>query len=162
MSRLATIELFKQGMGFSAGHFTIFSATSREKLHGHNYQLYVALTTMVADNGLTFDYRDYKQKLYQLCRTLNETFLLAEHSSHTTIEETGEYYYVNFDSTKIPFLKQDATILPLINITVEELSRWFLQHLTADKADLEKNLIQKIVVKLSSSPGQFGSATWEK
>jgi hypothetical protein len=49
-----------------------------------------------------------------------------------------------------------------VNITVEELSYWFLGHLIADKHDLEKNLIQKIKVKVSSSPGQFGSAQWKK
>ncbi|MDC0574224.1 6-carboxytetrahydropterin synthase, partial [Luminiphilus sp.] len=37
MSQLATLHINKQAHKFSAAHFTIFSATDRERLHGHNY-----------------------------------------------------------------------------------------------------------------------------
>ena len=40
--RTTTLELYKEEMKFSAGHFTIFSATERENLHGHNFSVYVA------------------------------------------------------------------------------------------------------------------------
>jgi len=162
MGRLATLELFKERMGFSAGHFTIFSATSREQLHGHNYQLHVALTTEVVEEyGLTFDYRDYKNILYQRCKDLNETFILPKFSPHLKLSEDADYIYALFDGKKIPFLKEDVTILPVTNVTVEELSFWFLKIFTEDKANLVKNKIKHIEVKISSSPGQFGSAVWE-
>ena len=52
-------------------------------------------------------------------------------------------------------------ILPVVNITVEELSNWFLQHLIEDKQELKKNAIEKIIIKVSSSAGQYGSSQWE-
>ncbi|MFP2903776.1 6-pyruvoyl trahydropterin synthase family protein [Pyxidicoccus sp. 3LFB2] len=61
MSRTTTIELHKEEMKFSAGHFTIFSATHRENLHGHNFTVYVALTGAVVENGLLSDYGPLKQ-----------------------------------------------------------------------------------------------------
>src|SRR6056297_128523 len=113
MGRLATLELFKERMGFSAGHFTIFSATNREHLHGHNYQLHVLLTTEVEEEyGLTFDYREYKDILYQRCKDLNETFILPEFSPYLALSSDENYVYALFDGTKIPFLKRDVTILP--------------------------------------------------
>ena len=38
---VTTVELQKESMKFSAGHTTIFSATEREPLHGHMYQVYL-------------------------------------------------------------------------------------------------------------------------
>lgn len=163
MARLSTIELFKERMGFSAGHFTIFSATEREKLHGHNYQLHIALTTEVIELfGMTFDYREYKDLLYQKCRELNETFLLPQFSPYLQIEEDNNYIYAVFNHEKIPFLKTDVTLLPITNVTVEELSQWFLQPLVKNDANLVKNKIRRIEVKISSSPGQFGSSIWTR
>lgn len=161
MSRLSTIELFKERMGFSAGHFTIFSASEREKLHGHNYQLHVALTMEVDSMyGLTFDYREYKDRLYQKCRELNETFLLPQFSPYLIIEEEHDYVYAIFNKEKIPFLRNDVKVLPIANVTVEELSRWFLECLIENKAKLAEHRITQIDVKVSSSPGQFGSSSW--
>src|SRR5580704_9461333 len=93
---LTTIELQKEVMKFSAGHTTIFSATEREPLHGHHYGVYLALTTWVEENGMTFDYRYYKEKVRQLCKHLNQTFLMPMYSPYLTQEEDDEYYYFTF------------------------------------------------------------------
>lgn len=160
MATLSTIELYKENMKFSAGHFTIFSENKREKMHGHNYTVYAAITTLVTKNGLSFDYRFYKDKLLTLCRQLNESFLLPNQSPFLTIEEKGDYYYARFHREKIPFLKSDVTLLPVTNVTVEELSKWFISQLITDKNELSKNAIRAITIKVSSSPGQSGSAQW--
>lgn len=62
VTRLATIELFKESLKFSAGHFTVFSSTDRENIHGHDYRVHTSLTTLVEDEGLSFDYRFYEKK----------------------------------------------------------------------------------------------------
>lgn len=162
MSRyMTTVELQKESMKFSAGHTTIFSETEREPLHGHMYSVYLALTTAVEENGMTFDYRYYKQKIHVLCRSLNQIFLMPEFSPYLSITEDDEYYYFSFNNKKMPFLKEDVKILPVINITVEELSKWFVEELIADKKELSKHRIEKIVVKVFSAPGQSASHTWE-
>lgn len=157
---LTTVELQKETMKFSAGHTTIFSATEREPLHGHHYTVYLALTTWVEHNGMMFDYRFYKKKMQQLCAQLNQTFLMPAHSPYLTQEEDENYYYFTFNHKKIPFLKEDVTILPVTNITVEELSRWFVQNLIEDKIELEAHRLEKIVVKVYSAPGQSASHEW--
>jgi 6-pyruvoyltetrahydropterin/6-carboxytetrahydropterin synthase len=160
MPRLSTIELFKENMKFSAGHFTIFSSESRENLHGHNYNVYVSYTLLIEDQGLSFDYRLYKEKLRHLCRSLNETILIPEKSPYLKIEEAGDYYYVHFNNEKIIFLKRDMKLLPVSNITVEELSNYLLSKITEEKTELEINKIQKVKVKVFSGPGQCASALW--
>ncbi|MCA0403578.1 MAG: 6-carboxytetrahydropterin synthase [Proteobacteria bacterium] len=159
---LTTVELQKESMKFSAGHTTIFSATEREPLHGHMYNVYLALTTTVEENGMTFDYRYYKERIHKLCRHLNQTFLMPELSPFLQMAEDDEYYYFTFNKKKIPFLKEDVTLMPLTNITVEELSRWFVLELIKDKEELVKHRIEKIVVKVFSAPGQSASHEWQK
>ncbi|MGQ3889193.1 6-pyruvoyl trahydropterin synthase family protein [Legionella sp. CNM-1927-20] len=157
---LTTVELQKESMKFSAGHTTIFSATEREPLHGHMYSVYLALTTWVEENGMNFDYRYYKDRIHKLCRSLNQTFLMPKYSPFLTISEDEEYYYFMFNKKKIPFLKEDVTLLPLTNITVEELSRWFVNELIKDSEELIKYRIEKVTVKVFSAPGQSASHEW--
>ncbi|MFI4962324.1 MAG: 6-carboxytetrahydropterin synthase [Legionellales bacterium] len=163
MSRyLTTVELQKESMKFSAGHTTIFSATDREPLHGHMYTVYLALTTWVEDNGMTFDYRYYKERIHTLCRHVNQTFLMPQFSPFLEYAEDETYYYFTFNQKKIPFLKEDVTLMPLSNITVEELSGWFVKELIKEKEELENHRIEKIVVKIFSAPGQSASHEWFK
>lgn len=163
MSRyLTTVELQRESMKFSAGHTTIFSATEREPLHGHHYGVYLALTTWVEENGMTFDYRYYKKRINELCRQINQTFLMPQFSPFLEYAEDETYYYFTFNHKKMPFLKEDITLMPLTNITVEELSRWFINELILDKDELAKHRIEKLVVKVSSAPGQSASHEWQK
>lgn len=159
---LTTVELQKESMKFSAGHTTIFSATEREPLHGHMYQVYLALTTLVQEDGMTFDYRYYKNKIHTLCKYLNQTFLMPKFSPHLIYEEDEDYLYFTFNHKKIPFLREDVTLLPVVNITVEELSRWFVQELIAEPEELERHRIEKIVVKVFSAPGQSADHSWHR
>lgn len=162
MPRTTTIELCKDYLKFSAGHFTVFSSTERERLHGHNYTVSVLLTVSVEDEGLKFDYRSYKKKIYDFCEQLDEVFLLPGLCSHLKIVEKNEYIEVHFNNEIIPFLKKDILILPLKNITLEELSCWFIQKLISDTKNLIKDGIESIVVKVYSSPGQSASSAWLK
>lgn len=162
MSRVSTIELFKEDMKFSAGHFTVFSATVRENLHGHNYNVYASFETEIGDEGLAFDYRDYKDVIGKLCANLDETVILASKCKYLKISEEGAYYHVQFNDETMIFLHRDVTILPITNVTVEELSNYLLQQLIADTSSLRKNKISAIVVKVFSGPGQCGSSSWKK
>ena len=162
LSYLSTVELQKESMKFSAGHTTIFSATEREPLHGHMYTVYFSLSTWVEENGMTFDYRYYKKKINELCNRLNQIFLMPANSPWLGISEDAEYYYFTFNHKKMPFLKEDVLILPLVNITVEELSRWFINELIADKHELERHRVEKMVIKVFSAPGQSASHEWSK
>jgi len=162
VTRLATVAIHKDELNFSAGHFTIFSATEREDLHGHNYYVDVTFDVLLNDNGLAFDYRVYKRKLKAICEKLDRRFLLPSQSLYLTLEETEDMWIGHYNQEKIPFLKRDAVILPLCNITIEELSNWFLQQLVEDKVELEKNNIQGIRVRVFNGPGQSGGVRWDR
>jgi 6-pyruvoyltetrahydropterin/6-carboxytetrahydropterin synthase len=162
MTTLTTIELTKSYLEFSAGHFTMFSATHREKLHGHNFNVHAEFITEIQDHGISFDYMIYKKKLQALCQQLNGYFLLAGNSPHLRIEEQAEVYIGHFNGEKLYFPKSDVVILPLPNITIEELAAWFLQQLVTEKQDLDQYRIHKIKIKIYSAPGQCALAKWSR
>lgn len=160
--RLTKIEIFKQEMKFSAGHFTIFSEAERENLHGHNFSVHVTLEAEVTDNGIAFDYGIYKKVIIELCHSLDEIVLLPTQNPYLKVEQDREYVYAYFNSDreKIPFLKRDVKLLPVRNITVEELSYWFLQELLIHVQANRGHLVQSIEVKIFSGPGQSGASSW--
>ncbi|HVY53711.1 MAG TPA: 6-carboxytetrahydropterin synthase [Gammaproteobacteria bacterium] len=162
MSRSAILQLHQDALQFSAGHFTILSPTEREDLHGHNYSVSAKFEVLIHHNGMAFDYRLYKQKLNELAAQLDRRFLLPSQSPYLRIEDTGEFWIAHFNNEKIPFLKRDIVILPISNVTIEELSYWFLQQLTLDNSELLQNQIQNITIQVYNGPSQSGASYWEQ
>jgi 6-pyruvoyltetrahydropterin/6-carboxytetrahydropterin synthase len=161
MERLTTIYIDKESHKFSAAHFTIFSATERERLHGHNFSVAARIVAPVDDNGLTGDYAVYKNQIRKLCDSLDEYTLMPADSPYLMIEEDGDYYRVTHDADCLSFLKADTLVIPVRNTTVEDLSWYLLQQLLEDKAFLEAQDIREIEVMVSSGPGQTGSSFFQ-
>jgi len=159
---LSTIELEKENMTFNAGHTTIFSATEREPLHGHYYQVFTSITAWVCENGMKFDYLFYKKQVGELCAQLNQIFLMPMFSPYLQFSQDADYYYFKFNQKTMPFLKEDVKLMPLTNITIEELSRWFVSQLTNDASELENFEIEKIEEKVFSAPGQSAGYIWQR
>lgn len=158
--RYCNIEIAKHALNFSVAHFTIFSKTKRENLHGHNFQVACELTAPVIEDGLMFDYGIIKSAIRDLCDEIDEQVILPENSPYLELIEEDEYTIAVFNGERIPFLKRDVTVLPIANTTVEEFSNYFL-YKVLNHPELKNRGIVKMVVKVSSSPGQTGSSTWE-
>jgi 6-pyruvoyltetrahydropterin/6-carboxytetrahydropterin synthase len=159
MEQLTTLYIDKQSHKFSAAHYTIFSATERERLHGHNYAVSVRLVALMGGNGFSADYNFYKSRIATLCNALDEYMLLAGDSPHQTIEPEGDYYRVTYAGEEMWFLRSDTLVLPIRNATVEEFSRYLLQQLLQDCAIDE---LREVELCVASGPGQKGCAHWRR
>jgi 6-pyruvoyltetrahydropterin/6-carboxytetrahydropterin synthase len=162
VERLTTIHIDKESHKFSAAHFTVFSETERERLHGHNFSVAARLVAPVDDNGLTGDYAVYKQRIRQVCDALDEYTLIPAESPHLAVDEEGAYFRVRHHNDVLLLLKTDTLLLPLRNTTVEDLSHYLLTQLLEDKAFLERQDIRQLEVMVSSGPGQTGSSIWHR
>ena len=160
MSECATIEFHEGPYRFSAGHFTIFSATERERLHGHNYSLAASITAGMSEPGLTFNYKLFKDKLRELCKHLDRRFLLPQHSPYLTLEEDSDYYFVTFNQEKIPFLKSDVLLLPVANTTLEDLSQWVINQVISDEVFIQRYAISAVTIKVFNGPEQSAKRCW--
>ena len=154
-----TIEISKEYLHFAAAHFTLFSATERENLHGHNFQVTLDADAPMQDDGLTFDYNILKKAVKQLCDRLDEQVLMPTRSPYLEIDEQDDYTYVVFNGERIPFLQRDLTLLPIRNITVEELAQYLLAKLL-EREDIKALDIDNMLLRCASGEGQWASAKW--
>lgn len=157
--RVSTISVSKEAMKFSAAHFTIFSATERERLHGHNFRVSAELTLPVSDNGMGLSYRWLKDAIGSLCDEIDEYTLLPGRSPYLSISEDKTCYIATFGNEKLPFLKSDTLLLPVQNTTVEELSNYLLKRLHEVKEIANANPA-RLKVGVSSGDGQWGYSEW--
>ena len=154
-----TIEISKEYLHFAAAHFTLFSDTERENLHGHNFQVTLDAEAAIAENGLTFDYNILKKALKQMCDDLDEQVIMPTRSPHLKIETDEHYTYVMFNGERIPFLDRDLTLLPIRNVTVEELAHYLLETLLK-REEIAVLDIHQMVLRCASGEGQWASASW--
>lgn len=158
---LTRIEISKDYLNFSAGHFTIFSARTRENLHGHNFQVRCHVTAPVGEDGMAFDYVMLKRVLKELCDALDERVLMPQRSPYLRIEQEAGRVWVHFADERLEFLERDVLLLPIRNVTIEELSALLLTRLRA-RPELAAFDLRSISLGVSSGLDQWAFAEWEK
>jgi len=159
MEELTTLYIDKESHKFSVAHYTIFSATERERLHGHNYSVSAKIVAPMGDNGFAADYNVYKTRLARLCDELDEYMLLAGESPYQTISTSDDFYRVVYSGQEMLFLQADTLVLPIRNATVEEFSRYLLGRLVEDS---EGDDLREVQLCVASGPGQKGCTTWHR
>ncbi|NQX87953.1 MAG: 6-carboxytetrahydropterin synthase [Halioglobus sp.] len=157
MDEMTTLYIDKERHKFSVAHFTIFSATERERLHGHNYSVSAKIVAPMGANGFSADYNVYKSRLAKLCDSLDEYMVLPGKSPYLEIDKSGDSYRVKHGGDEMFFLQGDTLVLPIRNVTVEEFSRYLLDLLLKDS--MEEDL-REVELCIASGPGQRGCAIW--
>ena len=157
MDELTTLYIDKESHKFSVAHFTVFSATERERLHGHNYSVSARIVAPMGSNGFSADYNVYKSRLARVCEGLDEYMLLPGASPYLDIASVGASYRVRHGGQEMSFLQSDTRVLPIRNVTVEELSRYLLAQLVEASAGDD---LREIELCVASGPGQKACARW--
>jgi len=169
-SHRTTIRVARQTLEFASGHFTIFDASHRERLHGHNFAASFELEGLVGPDGLLANYSALRRIMREITQELDERFLLPANSPHLTIREVaskdegdgGARIEAVFAGKAIPFLAEDVLILPVTNVSLEELSRLICERFVS-RAGIESDpSMQRLTVRVSSKPGQDASFTWRR
>jgi len=152
------LHFAKPRFKFSSSHFTIFSATNAERLHGHNYQVEVTLSfrETEADTGLAVDFNAVKPLIEKLCDQLDEKILLPKNSPFLKLKEQGTQITVDFGENEnlkhYEFPIADCVLLPMVNTSSETLAEWLANQLKASLS-LKANPHQ-VQVKVSETHGQ--------
>ncbi len=157
MTQLTTLHIEKEAHKFSSAHYTIFSATERERLHGHNYFVSVRIVAKMGINGFSADYNVYKRRIKALCDKYDEYMLLPEFSPFKNLQTVGDEIHATFADKVLKFRADETRVLPVTNVTVEELSHLLLKELLAAEDDPD---LVEVELTVSSGSGQAGSAIW--
>jgi 6-pyruvoyltetrahydropterin/6-carboxytetrahydropterin synthase len=159
-AELVEIELSHATMQFSAAHLTVLSRTSRSNLHGHNFQVAVSIKARIVENGVVCDYRIFEDSIKAICESLDETLLLPLGSPFLAVEESDGLVRARFGHERLQFLTRDVKLIPVQNVTLEELSGWiletFLESLTKDVACL----LEEVTLRVGSGRGQAVATQW--
>ncbi len=165
MSRTVIIDVDNQYLHFSAAHFTIFSATERERLHGHNYSVRAKAETHVQDNGMAFDYNELKRALFALCQSLDEYTLLPTESKFLRVDKKSigkdDYYSAEFNGQTLLLLQSDTLLLPVENISLEALGHHLIEALKGEGL-LARLQIRRLELEVASGPGQRVVSVYER
>ena len=174
------IQLAKETFKFSASHFTLFSPTQAERLHGHNYQVAIECTlSALGALGMAFEFNTLKPLVKSLTENWDERVLIPSKSSLLKLKDEtidGEpHLVVNFQRRSYRFPKSDLVMLETENITSEELARLFGLRLAANWKDLVENFtdplladraladrVQTLTVKIEETRGQSASFVMQR
>lgn len=155
------IDLQKESFKFSVSHFTIFSKSSAERLHGHNYYVRVRIQVTKLDPhlGMAFDFNILKPHVKELCDSLDERVLIPENSPFLKVKKSDQEVEVKFHDKRYVFPMSDCKFIPAVNITTEELSKFFCDRL---RKKITKNLgISHLDVTVQETMGQSVSYRME-
>ena len=133
-----SVCLNKDRFKFSATHFTVFSETRAEALHGHNYQvtLNIDFQSVHQKTGLVTEFSELKNILKTLCDSLDEKVLLPTLSSFLEMTETQNNIEIHFKNRFYSFPREDCRLLDIINTSSECLAQWLYRKLDTPLKDI--------------------------
>ncbi len=152
------IVLEKENFKFSCSHFTILGPHHAERLHGHNYYVRLEIVANEIDQalGMAFDFNLIKPLVRDMVAGLDEMVLLPGNSPYLKVTSSPTSVAANLGTKNYLFPIEDVCILPIANITSEELARMIAMELAPRiaQAILLQSKLNKIVVTVEETRGQ--------
>jgi len=151
----ASLELARPDIGFSAAHFSVHQGRS-ERLHGHNYRVFLRARGSVSEEGTVVDFADLKRALRDLCAMLDERMLVPVSSPWVRVEETAEGVWLTAGERRFLIPGGDVALLPVVNTTCECIAAHLLGELRARLGPTG----YRLELRVEETPGQ-GAAVSE-
>jgi 6-pyruvoyltetrahydropterin/6-carboxytetrahydropterin synthase len=146
------LRLAKEDFKFSVAHFTVFSDTVAEDLHGHNYRVRIAIGGAAVDRyGLLLDLRGVKARVRGLCAELDSKTLLPQHCELVRVTPVDGGVEVRFGARLYRLPGSDVRLLPIRNTSIEELAAWFWREL---RPTLRGSAATELRVEVEETAGQ--------
>lgn len=153
------IVIEREQYKFSCAHMTVFPDGTKERLHGHNYTLGVAieLDSVALPDMLPF--APIKAALAELCAAWKERVLVAAHNPHLKIVRDDRELEFTLCGDRYVMPRGDALILPIDNISVEALAAHCAQLLEKKLTGVLPAHATSLAVTVEESPGQGATCT---
>src|SRR5918992_4568731 len=129
MSRRFSIEVAKDYFNFASAHFLIFANGHREPLHGHNYQVSVAMEGELDSAGVVLDFIAFKPLVKQVCDALDHRTLIQTESPVIKVIRRGEEVEVRYNKQRLLLPRGDVILLPIANTSTELLAEHVAGHI---------------------------------
>lgn len=153
-----SIQVDKEYLKFSAAHFLIFPDGSAERLHGHNYRVYVEIEARLSRFGLVLDFQHVKPLVRELCEELDEHWLVpGEHVELTCEQRPDGIAEIRYRERVYTAPASDVLVLPINNTSAENLSTYLARELLARlRRHFPDVAVGGLEVAVEEAPGQRG------
>ena len=157
MSRSFSIEVAKDYFNFASAHFLIFADGKREPLHGHNYQVSVAMEGELDSAGVVLDFITFKPLVKRICDSLDHRTLIQTESPAIKVRSRPQEVEVRYGKQKIILPKQDVMLLPLANTSTELLAEHIAGQIRRQvRRKFPRSRIRFMEVGVDEARGQRG------
>ena len=158
-----SIDLYKENFKFSAAHFLIFPDGSCERLHGHNYRVFVEIEARLSRHGLVLDFKQVKPIVRELVDELDEHWIVpGEHPTLTWQARPDGVTEVRYGGRFYAAPQEDVLVLPINNTSSENLAGWLGRELLARLSRRFEDVeVRRLRVGVEETSGQSGVYTFE-
>lgn len=154
-----SISIAKDYLKFSAAHFLIFPDGTAERLHGHNYKVFVDVHTDLNQHGLVVNFKEIKPLVREVCDELDEHLLIPGEHPVLTAVRVGAQMEIRYRERRYLIPAEEVIVLPIGNTSAENLAAWFGRTLRERMAAKWASLrVRQLSIGIEETPGQRG--TW--
>jgi 6-pyruvoyltetrahydropterin/6-carboxytetrahydropterin synthase len=141
---------------------TVFPDGSKERLHGHNFNVAVALDLHTIDLEHLLDLGIVKRAVLEQCKEWHERLLLPERCPALEILRRDAEVEFRLCGQRYLLPAEDVVFLPVDNVVVEslavELARRVVERLGPW---LRPEVVAGVEVEVREAPGQGGRFYWQ-
>ncbi len=156
MPRRFSIEVAKDYFNFASAHFLIFANGRRERLHGHNYQVSVAMEGELDRAGVVLDFITFKPLVKQVCDALDHRTLIQSNSSAIKVRKNAQEVAILYKKQKLVLPRGDVILLPIANTSTELLAEYIARQLKRKVRQSFSATIRYMEVAVEEARGQRG------
>ena len=156
------VRVYKDYFKFASSHFLLFEDGSREELHGHNYQVRVAVQGEVGADDMVLDFGRLKPIVRRFCDALDHRVLLPERNERLKLTLEDDHIHAAFarpDGGRDRFLfpRRDVVLLPIRNTSTERLAEHLAgQILRALRDEVPGVPLSAFEIEVEEAGGQCG------
>jgi 6-pyruvoyltetrahydropterin/6-carboxytetrahydropterin synthase len=157
-----SIHVAKEYLKFSCAHFLIFPDGSKERLHGHNYQVVCDIAGELSQFGLVIDFKMVKPVIRRLCDRLDEHWLIpGEHPTLLYRHRDDGHTEVEYRDFRYLAPTDEIIVLPINNTSAENFAAWIGRSLYSEMKETFGPLsVRHLRVEVSETSGQAGVYTY--
>jgi 6-pyruvoyltetrahydropterin/6-carboxytetrahydropterin synthase len=120
-----SILIEKEYLKFSCAHFLIFPDGSKERLHGHNYQVTCEVEGGLSEHGLVIDFNQVKPIVRAICDDLDEHWLVPGlHPELRYRHRDDKHTEVSYRDCRYLAPTEEIIVLPINNTSAENFAAW--------------------------------------
>lgn len=157
MPRRFSVEVAKDYFNFASAHFLIFANGKREALHGHNYQVSVAVEGDLDRAGVVLDFITFKPLVKGVCDALDHHTLIQAGNPLLGIRQRRRDVEIVYKDQHLILPRRDVILLPIANTSTELLAEYVAKKIrqrTLKKFPGAK--LRLIEVRVEETRGQRG------